>query len=86
MARSMFLAVNLTRVTSTWDFLHPDVTNSLDLFLKMGGPVFLRIPASHLLAMLFVTHLSIPLHPLWLALTIHHCPIPREFEPIVSPR
>jgi hypothetical protein len=60
----MFLAVNLTRVTFTWVFLHPFGMHPPDPFLEMGGPVILRIPASHLLPMLFAIHLSIPPHPL----------------------
>jgi hypothetical protein len=47
MACFMFLAVNLTRVTSTLVFFQPVVTHPLDLSLKIGGPSDLRIPVSH---------------------------------------
>jgi hypothetical protein len=82
----MFLAVNLTRVMSTWVFLHLVVTCPPDPVLKMGGPSNLRIPASHLLVMAFVMHLSIPPPPLQLVLIFPPCPIQREFVPCVSPR
>jgi hypothetical protein len=82
----MFLAVNLTRVTSTWVFLHPVVTCPPDPALKMGGPSILRFPASHLLAMPFVMHLSVPLPPLRILLTIPSCPIQKGVCTLCLPK
>ncbi len=70
-ARFMFLAVNLTREMSTWVFLHPVATHRPDPFPNMGHPVFLWIPASHLLKLLFVMQIIIPLCPQWLVIIVH---------------